>query len=200
MLRSTFLLVLTAALACAAEWQPLFDGKSLKGWKPTAFTGHAPVRVENGTIVMEAGSPMTGITWTEAFPKTNYEIRFEGMRGKGGDFFASLTFPVGDSFCTWVLGGWGGDIVGLSSIDGWDASDNETRTYFNFDPGKWYTMRLRVTPERILAWIDEKQIINAQIAGREISLRFGEISLSTPLGFASYQTTGTLRKIEWRGL
>ena len=27
----------------------------------------------------------------------------------------------------WVMGGWGGDIVGLSSIDGWDASDNEMR-------------------------------------------------------------------------
>ena len=46
---------------------------------------------------------------------------------KGGDFFATLTFPVDDSFCTFVTGGWGGDIVGLSSIDGWDASDNETR-------------------------------------------------------------------------
>src|SRR5690242_10151982 len=115
MLRFTILLLVCAAPACAAEWQPLFDGKSLKGWKPTPFTGHAAVHVDNGAIVMEAGSPLTGITWTEAFPKTNYEIRFEAERVKGGDFFASLTFPVGDSFATWVTGGWGGDIIGISS-------------------------------------------------------------------------------------
>ena len=83
--------------------------------------------------------------WTRAgvFPKTNYEIRFEATRIKGGDFFASLTFPVGESHCTWVTGGWGGDIVGLSSLDGWDASDNETRTYYTFETSRWYAFRLQ---------------------------------------------------------
>jgi len=97
-----------------------------------------------------------------------------------------------------VTGGWGGDIVGLSSIDGWDASDNETRTYFTFENGRWYGLRLRVTAQRILAWIDEKQIINVEIAGRGIGLRPGEMKLSTPLGFASYNTAGELRKVEYR--
>ena len=124
--------------------------------------------------------------------------RFEGVRLKGNDFFASLTFPFGDSFCTWVTGGWGGDIVGLSSLDGWDASDNETRTYFNFENGRWYALRLQVTPDRIMAWIDERRIINVEIRGRSIGLRHGETKLSAPFGFASYATTGGLRKIEYR--
>ena len=141
---------------------------------------------------------MTGITWAGSFPRTGYEVRFEGARLKGGDFFASLTFPVGDSHCTWVTGGWGGDIVGLSSLDGWDASDNETRTYFNFETGRWYAFRLRVTDDRITAWIDNQQIINVAITGRSVELRFGEIKLSAPFGFASYATTGGLRKIEYR--
>jgi len=97
-----------------------------------------------------------------------------------------------------VTGGWGGDIVGLSSIDGWDASDNETRSYFNFQNGRWYAFRLRVTPERIRAWIDEQPVINVGIAGRSIGLRPGDIKLSAPFGFASYGTTGVLRKIEYR--
>ena len=97
-------------------------------------------------IVLGAGGPMTGVTWSGEFPKTNYEIRWEAARIDGNDFFASLTFPVGDSYCTWVTGGWGGDIVGLSSLDGWDASDNETRSYFDFDKGRWYAFRLKVTP------------------------------------------------------
>ena len=180
------------------EWQPLFDGKSLQGWRETSFAAHGAVRVEKGQIVLSAGAPMTGITWSGAYPHSDYEIRFEAARLAGSDFFASLTFPVDDSFATWVTGGWGGDIVGISSIDGWDASDNETRSYFTFEKDHWYSLRIRVTSERIQAWIGERQIVNVEIAGRRIGLRPGEIKLSAPLGFASYNTTGAIRKIEYR--
>jgi len=182
----------------AGEWRPLFDGKSLQGWRETPFTGRGQVRVENGTIVLGPGAPMTGVTWTGSFPRADYEVRLEGARRQGNDFFTSMTFPVGDSFCTWVTGGWGGDIVGLSSIDGWDASENETRTYFNFENGRWYALRLRVAGDRITAWIDERPVIDVTIGGRSISLRHGEIKLSAPFGFASYATAGALRKIEYR--
>ncbi len=182
----------------AGEWQPLFDGKSLEGWRETPFTGRGKVRVENKTILLGPGSPMTGITWTGSFPRSNYEVRLEAARLEGSDFFASVTFPVQDSFCTWVTGGWGGDIVGLSSLDGWDASENETRSYFDVENGRWYALRLRVTPDRIAAWIDEQPIINVVITGRSIGLRHGEIKLSAPFGFASYASTGGLRKIEYR--
>ena len=141
---------------------------------------------------------MTGVTYTGDLPKTNYEIRFEGVRLKGNDFFASLTFPVGNAFATWVTGGWGGDIVGVSSIDGWDASENETRAYFTFENGRWYKLRLQVADDRIRAWIDDQPVVNVAIGGRAISLRHGEIKLSAPLGFASYATAGAIRNIEYR--
>jgi hypothetical protein len=51
-----------------------------------------------------------------------------------------------------------------------------------------------------MAWIDDRQIISVDIRGRAISLRYGEIKLSAPFGFASYATTGALRKIEYRVL
>ena len=190
--------VLFLAAAAAADWQSMFDGKSLAGWKEAAFARHGSVRVEKEAIVIGAGEPMTGVNFTGSFPRNNYEVRFEGSRISGGDFFASLTFPVGDSFCTWVTGGWGGDIVGLSSIDGWDASDNETRAYFTFENGRWYRMRLEVAGDRITAWIDDQRIINVSIAGRTVGLRAGDIKLSTPFGFASYNTTGAVRKVEYR--
>jgi hypothetical protein len=186
--------------ALAGEWQSMFDGKSLTGWKETPFNRRGKVRVENGALVLGAGDPLTGINWTAPFPHSGYEVRLEASRVNGGDFFASLTFPVGDSFATWVTGGWGGDIVGISNIDGWDASENETRTYFNFEPGRWYALRLEVTPERIRAWIDGKNIVNVNIAGRAIDLRPGPIELSAPFGFASYNTTGSLRGIAYRKL
>lgn len=182
----------------SAEWQSLFDGKSLGSWKETPFTGHGEVSIGNGALLLKHGGPMTGVSWGASFPQSNYEVRVEAARLQGNDFFSSITFPVGESFCTWITGGWGGDIVGLSSLDGWDASDNETRTYFNFEQGRWYTLRLRVTPEKIMAWIDEKPVVNAEIQGRKVSLRHGEMNLSTPLGLASYNTTGAIRKIEYR--
>ena len=193
-----FVLLFAAGALLGQEWKPLFDGKSIEGWKEAEFKGHAGIALQDGAIVLNAGSPMNGATWTGSFPKFNYEVRFEAVRLAGNDFFASLTFPVGDSYCTWVTGGWGGDIVGLSSLDGWDASDNETRTYFDFEKGRWYAFRLQVTPARITCWIDDKQIINVEIAGRTVDLRPGEIKLSAPFGFASYGTTGALRKIDYR--
>ncbi len=192
------LLFLVALPLSAQTWQPLFDGKTLNGWHEAAFTNHGKITVDNGTMVIGAGVPMTGATWAGEFPKTDYEIRYEAQRLRGGDFFASLTFPVGDSFCTWIGGGWGGDIVGLSSIDNWDASENETRTYFNFARAHWYRFRLQVTAERIQAWIDDQRVIDVKIAGRTVGLRFGEMKLSAPLGLISYNTEGAVRNIEYR--
>lgn len=183
----------------AAEWMPLFDGKSLEGWKRTPFTGQGEVKVVDGVIELAPGGPMTGIT-RETGPQGDFELRFEAARINGNDFFASLTFPLQGSFCTWVTGGWGGDIVGISSIDGWDASENETRSYFNFENGRWYKFRVQVLEGRVRAWIDDQQVVNVDVNGRRISMRHGEIKLSAPLGFAAYNTRGRIRNIEIRPL
>jgi hypothetical protein len=181
-------------------WRPMFDGSTLGSWRESPFTGKGKVETGAGSIHLLPGAPMTGVTWTGDFPKTNYEIRWESRRVQGNDFFSSLTFPVGEAFATWVTGGWGGDIVGMSSIDGWDASENETRSYFNFENGRWYSFRLEVRPARVRAWIDSSPVFNVEIEGRQISLRRGEINLSAPLGFAAYSTRGEIRKIEYRVL
>jgi hypothetical protein len=200
-LRSAAVFVTLGSMLAAAEpgeWQPLFDGKTLQGWRETPFTNRGKVSIEGGSIILKAGMPMTGVTLAGTFPKGDFEVRLEAARLEGSDFFASMTFPVGDSFCTWVTGGWGGDIVGLSSIDGWDASDNETRTYFNFENGRWYKLRLQASGGRIAAWIDDERVINVDLSGRNVELRPGEIRLSTPFGFASYGSTGALRNIAYR--
>lgn len=197
-MRVACLVVFIGVAAVAADdWKLLFDGKSLTGWKKAEFNrGGEPV-AKNGTIVLVPGGPLTGVNFTGEFPKSNYEVRFEAMRVRGNDFFASLTFPVKDSFATWVTGGWGGDIVGLSSIDEWDASENETRSYYTFEPNRWYSFRLRVTDERISAWIDDERVFDVGITGRRISLRPGPIESSRPFGFASYNTEGVLRNIRY---
>jgi hypothetical protein len=183
----------------SAEWKQLFDGSSLQGWRETSFSGHGKVGVENGAIVLGKGI-LTGVTWTGEFPRFNYEVRLEAMRVDGHDFFAGITFPVHDSFCSWINGGWGGMVVGLSSLDDMDASENDTSIRREFQSGRWYALRLRVTEDRIQAWIDEEAVIDASITTRLIGLRPGEIELSKPLGIASYSTTARLRKLEYRVL
>jgi hypothetical protein len=180
-----------------ARWKPLFDGSSLQGWRETPFSGRGKVRVENGAIVLGKGL-LTGITWTEVFPRFNYEVRLQAMRVDGYDFFAGITFPVHDSFCSWINGGWGGMVVGLSSLDDMDAAENDTSIRRNFESGHWYAFRLRVTEDRIQAWIDDEAVIDAYIGSRMVGLRPGEIELSKPLGIASYSTTAKLRKLEYR--
>ena len=175
----------------------MFDGASLKGWRETPFSGHGKVQVENGTIVLGKGY-LTGITWTGEFPKFNFEVRMDAMRVDGYDFFAGITFPVHDSFCSWINGGWGGMVVGLSSLDDMDASENDTSIRRDFESGRWYALRLRVTEDRIQAWIDDKAVIDAYIGTRIVGLRPGEIELSAPFGIASYSTVARLRKIEYR--
>jgi hypothetical protein len=179
-------------------WQNLFDGKTLFGWRLTPFAVRGDVEIKSGLIVLEMGSPFTGISYTNTFPKNNYELALDAMRVSGSDFFCGLTFPVGESFCSLICGGWGGAVTGLSSIDGMDASENETTSFVKYEAGRWYRIRVRVTEKKIEAWIDEKKLIDVETAGKKISLRAGEIEMSKPLGIASWETVGIFREIKMR--
>jgi hypothetical protein len=189
-----------AGRGSSGDWQPLFDGKTLGNWQATKFFGEGAVKVENGQIILETGNAPTGITWTgPKLPTTNYEIALQAMRVEGRDFFAGVTFPVADSFCSLILGGWGGSVVGLSNINGMDASENATSQSIDFEARRWYYVRIRVTPAKIEAWLDERQIINQDLKGNQIDTRI-EVELSKPLGIASWRTKAALREIRLRRL
>ncbi|HPY30792.1 MAG TPA: DUF1080 domain-containing protein [Verrucomicrobiota bacterium] len=179
-------------------WQSLFDGQHLGNWREINYAGRGEVRVESGCLLLDMGSPFTGVRWTNSFPTDGYEIAFDAMRTLGSDFFCGLTVPVGNSHCTFIVGGWGGGLVGLSNLDGYDASENETTRFMNFDTGRWYRIRLRVTAERLEAWIDQDKLVSVARADRDFSLRPGDIELSAPLGISAWQTGAALREIRWR--
>jgi len=178
--------------------QQLFDGKTLAGWRISDFAGKGPVRVEDRKLILEMGT-MTGVTYTNPIPTMNYEITLDAMRVEGNDFFCGLTFPVGNDPCSLIVGGWGGGVVGLSSLDGQDASSNETTQYLNFEKGRWYHIRLRVVPNKIEAWIDNDKVVDADTTDRKISIRI-EVEESRPLGVATWSTTAALSNIQIRKL
>ena len=181
-------------------WRELFDGNLLNGWRETDFKQGGSVMVTNGLLVFHHGQPFVGANCTNEIPKLNYEVAFDAMRVDGGDFFCGLTFPVRDSFCSLIVGGWGGGIVGLSNVDGADASENETMKYISFESGRWYRIRLRVTEQKIEAWIEQKKVVNLVTTGRKLSVRFGEIMMSQPFGLASWDTSAAFRAIKIRAV
>src|SRR5437016_11038553 len=83
------------AMAFEGEgWQPMFDGKTLTGWRETDFAGRGEVQCREGLIVLNMGDPFTGINCTNEFPKLDYEVALDAMRVTGSDFFCGLTVPV----------------------------------------------------------------------------------------------------------
>jgi hypothetical protein len=177
----------------------LFDGRALGQWKITDFGGQGKVYVKDGSIFLEMGNDMTGVTWAGPVVRMNYEITLETMRVVGSDFFCGLTFPVDTNSCSLILGGWGGEVCGLSNLDYYDAYNNETTQMVSFETGKWYRVRLRVTPGKIEAWLDDEKLVDAVTTGRVIDIR-PEVDLSQPLGISTWQTAGAIRNIRLRTL
>ena len=244
------------------SWIPLFNGKDLTDWEETDYAGRGKVLVKNGELHIENGLVITGVNFTNKtiLPKTNYEITYQAKKVNGSDFFALLTFPVGEKHASFVTGGWGGAVTGVSSINSMDASENNTTIYLKYNKDQWYTFRLRVTPENLSVWMNPKehliplnatvasivkayveeaakdgqkltpklaeailrklnpsldanipardtiyfpgeaQIIDENIEDKVVEMRPGEIELSAPLGFATFQSYGVIRNVRLRKL
>lgn len=179
---------------CGKGRTPLFNGRDLAGWEITPFGTQGDVYVKDGSIILGYGDGCTGITYKKDLPKINYEVRLQAKRISGSDFFCGLTFPVKDEFATLIVGGWGGTVIGLSCIDGYDASENETSRMKKFEKNRWYDIRLQVTEEGIKAWIDDILFVDHILDERPLSVR-SEVLLSRPFGIASWQTTAAIRNI-----
>lgn len=182
--------------------QSLFDGKSLKNWriaKINDFELHGKVYVKDGAVVLEKGKPASGIVFTGKPPRMNYELSLEAKRIAGSDFFCGLTFPVSKSYCTLIVGGWGGGSTGLSNVDEASAIENETTGYTEFKQNQWYNIRLRVTEKKIEAWIDKEQIVELDSRDRKYSI-WWEQEPVRPLGVATWNTTAALRNIRLQEL
>ncbi len=191
-----------ALLAASPAPRPLFDGKTLDGWRKTPFfkAEGLDVKVEDGSIVLPTGTPMSGITSTrDDLPTLDYELKYEARRTAGADFFAAATFPVGKSFVTLVNGGWGGGVTGLSSLNGMDAAENSTNTFVKYQNKTWYRFRVRVTAKAVRGWVDDKEVF--AVDHREVSLKTRiETRPNQPLGFATWKSSGAIRLVEVRAL
>lgn len=192
-----------APVVAAKEWV-LFDGKSLTDWETVDIGGSGQVELEGGLLIINQGDSLSGVVYKKAaeLPVTNYEISLEAKRLQGVDFFCGLTFPVGNvkTCATLICGGWGGSVTGISSIDDVDASNNATGTYQRYEDDKWYKIRLRVTPENLSVWVDDKQVVDQDIKGRKISLRPGPIETYAPLALSTFNTSAAIKNVRLKSV
>ncbi|MCA8965554.1 MAG: DUF1080 domain-containing protein [Planctomycetes bacterium] len=180
-------------------WRDLFDGRSLGPFVSTQFGGEGEVAVHDGAIFLGMGSPLTGINLRDAAaaPTGDYELEVTAARLLGNDFFAAVTFPVGESHLTVVLGGWGGTVCGLSNLDGLDASRNPTRALRSFVLERDYTVRIRVDAAQVTVWLDDEPFVSTPRAGVSIGLR-NEMLPCVPLGVSAFATEARIRRVRWR--
>ena len=163
-----------------------------------------------GVLVLGKGAPFCAVKYEgkeDILPRKGYEISWDAMRVEGSDFFSALTFPVlrkddkGKDVCaSLVTGGWGGWVVGISSVGHQFASENETTRSYEFVSGRWYRFSLQVTPQVIRCLINGKEQFKLDTRDKVLSMHPSEIQKCEPLGFSTYDTTGALRNVQIRAL
>lgn len=189
------------AATVKTEWV-LFDGKSLDAWEVVDMGGSGEVSVEGGQMIINQGEMISGVVYKNVaeLPLTHYEITLQAKRLQGVDFFCGLTFPIGDvkKCATFICGGWGGSVTGISSIDDLDAANNATGSYQRYEDDKWYSIRLRVTPENLSAWVGDKQVVDQDIKDRKVSLRPGPIESYAPLSLTTFNTMAAIKDVRFK--
>ncbi|MCY3006999.1 MAG: DUF1080 domain-containing protein [Planctomycetota bacterium] len=182
------------------QWKKVLPESGLEGWEKTNFGGEGPVEIKDGVLAFMPGEPMTGVNKLgKDFPTENFEMQWSAQRIDGSDFFVGITFPVGKEHCSLIVGGWGGGLVGISSIDGNDASENETASYRNFKNGQWYEFKVRVDAKNITVWIDKEQILEVPRGERKFSVR-AEVMRSRPLGYCVFQSKVAVKDWVYRSI
>ncbi|MEM9414150.1 MAG: DUF1080 domain-containing protein [Planctomycetota bacterium] len=195
-----------AATDDVSEAVSLLDDE-LTRWRPLVFGADGEISVEDGVLHMDMGGPLTGVVYSGDVPELlgesleNYEITLEAQRIQGNDFFVGLTFPVGtEGHVTLIMGGWGGGLVGLSSLDHADASMNPTTKLMQFEPDRWYSVRVAVTTDTIQVWLDGDEVIHVNRADHELYSLRGEVMDTAPLGMCCFQTHAAYRDMRVKRL
>ncbi len=193
-------------------WVSLVPEEGNGQWKALEFGGEGPTEWKEGVLRIGEGADLSGMLWTGDLPEAPYEIELEARRTMGSDFFCGLTLPVRarDVCVTLIVGGWGGGLVGVSSIAWMDASENLTTSFHEFENNQWYQVRMVVRKNRLQGWIrknrlqeewiEEEQVFDADTTDQDLSLRSGAIEDGAPLSLTTYTTRGEVRGIRWRRL
>ena len=139
------------------KWQPLFDGKTLKGWH-TLPGGNW--KVENGMIVgtSEKSDPRHGLLVTDNIYK-DFELRIKFLAGEGN---SGLYFRVKEVGGPYGVDGLQAEIHPLEGVGGlyetggreWVVEPNSADVKKWNKPGEWNTMTVSAKSRSIMVHVN----------------------------------------------
>lgn len=138
----------------AADLKPLFDGKSLEGWKPMKS---AVWKVADGCIVGEQGENSSGGWLVSGKAYGDFDLRFKFRMTKGGNSGVGLRFSID------------GDVAPAKT--GYECQISETDPKFQtgaifglknspsglYTEGEWCEGRILAIGSRITTWFGGKE-------------------------------------------
>lgn len=207
---------LLAVTAGAAEWKPLFDGKTLDGW--VQKNGTATYEVKDGTIhgTTQEGSPNSFLCTQELYG--DFELEFEvkvhdqlnsgvqirsktkekpsGKGKKKNDQVGRVHGPQVEIEASGEKGAEAGYVYGEATGRGWLTPPKRLVPHKQMKDGQWNKFRVVAKGPRIQTWINDEQMEDLSDA---------EIFETHPKGFIGLQVHGIKKgagpyDVAWRNI
>lgn len=192
-IQKTILIVVAGALAVgsaiAAEATPLFNGKTLDGWKQN--NGTATYEVVDGTIVgtTAEGSPNSFLSTEKDYGdfQLEYEVKVDNELNSGvmirshtagGKPDGRVNGPQVEIEASGEKGAEAGYIYGEALEGGWRTPAERLKPHKHFKDGEWNSYKVVAEGPRIQVWINGEKIED---------LTDEEIYKTHPRGFISLQ-------------
>lgn len=157
-------LALTASAVFAADWQTLFDGKTLKGWKTE---GAAAWTVENGAIVGrqgakgESGDLFTEGVWADFEVEAEWKMKAPGNSGLWFRYTAANAAYQADFL---EDPGVDATILSGSLYCMGKAFIAYNRDEQSLKRGEWNRIRVKATGDEIVIWSNGREVIRTRDA------------------------------------
>jgi hypothetical protein len=154
------ILLISAVTAMAGEWQPLFDGSSLNGWKASETPGCFSI-VDGNTLKVEGGRSHLFWMGTDAIPGafTDFELsaKVKTTLGANGGIFIHTEYQEKG----WPTHGYEAQVNSTHKDKRKTASIYAVKDVMNDAPstdGQWFDYLIRVKGKTITISVDGKVV------------------------------------------
>ena len=195
-------LLLAGSVLAQDNWEPLFNGRNLRGWKK--LNGTAEYRIEDGTIVGVAslGTPNTFLVTEKRYGDFVLELEFKVDEDfNSGIQFRSQSYP---EYMNGRVHGyqyeidpsaraWSGGIYD-EARQGWlYTSQRNPQMLTAFKPGDWNKVRIEAFGPSLRTWLNDvpcANVLDAQDAEGFIALQVHSINREDQVG----------KTVRWRNI
>jgi len=200
-----FIVTFDAAFAPANDWQPLFNGKDLAGWKPVGKGDNWGVA--DGEL-RSTGNP--GAHWIRTEQEyANFDLRFEYKLEENGNSGVFIRAP--ERGAPWVEG------LEIQLLDDYGPKWKSLKPaqftasiYAVVAPAKratkpaghWQAMRIQCLNRHVRVWVNSEQVVDADLDAFQDQTEKvpGLKRKSGYIGFQDHGDPAAFRKIEIRQL